>query len=153
MQLIGDPDLGFSGLRQFGTSLINSVTMKVGSAHDAPDEAPGHHLHLAPQPARMCIIHAWAMHVRVCAPSRCLPLLARTLLPANNCNAYHTPLVQVRKDLNLKNIMLVDSPGMIDSPVNSGIGALRVSRVRSSFMTWGGESAGGGWLLFVECPW
>ena len=54
-------------------------------------------------------------------------MLARTLLPANNCNTSHTPVVQVRKDLNLKNIMLVDSPGMIDSPVNSGIGALRDS--------------------------
>jgi hypothetical protein len=55
-QLVGDPDLGFTGLRQFGTSLINHVTMKV------------------------------------------------------------------RPDLAVSNIMIVDSPGMIDSPINSGIG-------------------------------
>ncbi len=56
VQLVGDPDLGFSGLRQFGTSLISHVNMKV------------------------------------------------------------------RQDIGVTGLMVVDSPGMIDSPVNSGIG-------------------------------
>ena len=31
--------------------------------------------------------------------------------------------MKVRPELNVSNIMIVDSPGMIDSPINSGIGA------------------------------
>lgn len=57
MQLVGDPDMGFAGLRQFGTSLISHVGLKI------------------------------------------------------------------RTGLSVQNMMIVDSPGMIDSPVNSGIGA------------------------------
>jgi hypothetical protein len=59
LQLIGDPDLGFGGLRQFGTALISHVTMKV------------------------------------------------------------------RSGLGINSLMIVDSPGMIDSPINSGIGGAR----------------------------
>ncbi len=55
--MVGDPDLGFGGLRSFGTSLINHVYLKV------------------------------------------------------------------RTDLAFKDIMLVDTPGMIDAPISTGGGA------------------------------
>lgn len=71
--LVGDPDIGFSGLRQFGPTLIHHAQLKV------------------------------------------------------------------RSDINTTNFMMVDSPGMIDSPVSSG----GMTMSSPGYAGWAGGGGGG----------
>lgn len=91
--LVGDPDLGFAGLRGFGTPLINHLHLKVRGAADLSS-----------------------------LPIGCRALrLQRTLSqPANSVST----APQVRPGLDINDVMLIDSPGMIDSPSPQGGGGM-----------------------------
>jgi hypothetical protein len=92
--LVGDPDLGFKGLRNFGNSFVSHVNLK--ARYPPPLSHPIPFRASPTQCSNTCSVRCCAL----CFLSDPSP----------------DDFAQVRRDIAVKNVILVDSPGMIDCP-------------------------------------